>query len=231
MNWTGGQLRRHSGRHNILSKSQRQNSAKSGQLASNRVFRQPSPVRGVPDRASWDDDAICRAGQGTVREEAQDHLKTMRPSLPLLAGIASADGTNGLDTLKRRLLQDPDWAAVSAARPLQVALTPADEIERFGKRRKLNQADRKRLSAAHGSRTTNAFSRTHWRDKHASSERDTPAQIKIWITGQAVGQRLGTSPEVASNRLSSQSMLLDHEETMSLRSPLGRQVDHDFTQS
>ena len=41
MNWTGGQLRRHSARKGILSQTQRQNFAKSRQLVNDRASRQP----------------------------------------------------------------------------------------------------------------------------------------------------------------------------------------------
>lgn len=41
MNWTGGQLRRHSARKGILSQTQRQNFAKSRQLGNDRVSHQP----------------------------------------------------------------------------------------------------------------------------------------------------------------------------------------------
>lgn len=93
MNWTGGQLRRHSARQSILSKTQKQNFAKSRQQASNRVPRQPSTFRRVPDPDNGEDDrlgdeAACRDGQ-MMEEEAQNqsvvlltaHHRWLRPAL------------------------------------------------------------------------------------------------------------------------------------------------------
>lgn len=76
MNWTGGQLRRHPARQGILSKTQKQNFAKSRQPASNRVARQPSSFRRVPDPDKGnddrlDDDTTCRDWQ-MVGKEAQN---------------------------------------------------------------------------------------------------------------------------------------------------------------
>lgn len=73
MNWTGGQLRRHSARQGILSKTQKQSFATSRQQASERVSRQPSTFRGVPDPKNGgddrlDSDATCRNGQMTGGE-------------------------------------------------------------------------------------------------------------------------------------------------------------------
>jgi hypothetical protein len=73
MNWTGGQLRRHSARQGILSKTQRQNFAKSRQEESNRVPRQPSTFCGVADPNDsgvdrLNGDTTCRDRQMTGGE-------------------------------------------------------------------------------------------------------------------------------------------------------------------
>jgi hypothetical protein len=49
MNWTGGQLRRHSDRKGILSQTQRQNFAKSRQRANDLGSRQPVSLPGFLD--------------------------------------------------------------------------------------------------------------------------------------------------------------------------------------
>lgn len=72
MNWTGGQLRRHSAGQGILSKTQKEGFAKSRQQA-NRLSRQPSTPSGVPDLEYGDNDrldgdATCRNGQMTGGE-------------------------------------------------------------------------------------------------------------------------------------------------------------------
>jgi hypothetical protein len=93
MNWTGGQLRRHSARQGILSKNQKQNFAKSRQQANNRMSRQPSTFRLVPDPNNGGDDRLnddttCRDGQ-MMGKEAQNqsdllytvHCRWPRPTL------------------------------------------------------------------------------------------------------------------------------------------------------
>lgn len=118
-----------------------------------------------------------------------------------------------LDTVKRQLLQDPDWATVSAARPLEITFTPAEEIEQFGKRRKLNDHDRKRLSAAHGHRSLSGLATLCRNDRDASSKEAGLDQIKIRIDGRPAG--LHSSGQGKSTNLSSsQSMLLDHETSL-----------------
>lgn len=110
------------------------------------------------------------------------------PGNPPLDGSIPADSTGRLETLKRQLLRDPDWAAVSAARPLEITFASPQEAEHFGKRRRLTERDQKRLSADHGNRPTLAFPRAHyWRE---SRDTDTILeQIEIEITGQPGSQR------------------------------------------
>lgn len=117
------------------------------------------------------------------------------------------DSTGRLETLKRRLLQDPDWAAVAAARPLKVTFTSAREAEHFGKRRRLTEKDRKRLSATHGNQAILAFPRSHyWRDRESSLDK-----IQIKITGQPASQHLQNSQGQQTHP--------------------GRHANHDFPQS
>lgn len=128
-----------------------------------------------------------------------------------MAGSVPADSTGRLNNLKRRLLQDPDWAAVSAARPLEIAFTSAQEAEHFGKRRRLTETDRKRLSATHGNQTTLAFPKSqYWKD------RDNPVdQIQIKITSQPVSQHphnsqgIHTPPDRYANQDSPRSQCPD----------------------
>jgi hypothetical protein len=92
MNWTGGQLRRHSARQGILSKTQNQKFGKSRQQASN-APRQPSTFRGVPDPNvggddRFDGDTTCRDGQMTGGEAQNQsvvlltvHRRWPRPTL------------------------------------------------------------------------------------------------------------------------------------------------------
>jgi hypothetical protein len=76
MNWTGGQLRRHSAHQGILSKTQKQSFAKSRQQVSNRASHQPPTFRGIPDpdygyNDRLDGDTTCRDGQ-MMGEEARN---------------------------------------------------------------------------------------------------------------------------------------------------------------
>jgi hypothetical protein len=112
---------------------------------------------------------------------------------------------------KHRFLQIPDWAAVSLSRPLNIKFTPVEEFERFGKRRKLNDVDRQRLSTADG-RLIPALFRSRRNARQFSSERDAFAsdQIQIQIDGQPTDlhQQSNISPEITPSHRSSQSIIL-----------------------
>lgn len=114
--------------------------------------------------------------------------------------------------MKYRLLQEPDWAAVSAARPLAITFAPVEETERFGKRRKLNDKDRKRLSAAYGSQSLPGLLKSRETEALWNGDLD---RVKIRINGRPVGMHSSESPGVSASGLSSQSMLLDNEESTS----------------
>lgn len=132
-------------------------------------------------------------------------------------------GETQLDSVKRQLLQHPDWAAVSAARPLEIAFNPPEEIERFGKRRKLNDHDRRRLSAAHGHRSLSGLA-TLCRTGRDTSPREVALdQIKIRIDGRLAGHH-SSSQGKSTVVPSSQSMLLDHEASL-VSHPSGRKSE------
>lgn len=52
-----------------------------------------------------------------------------------------------IEHVRRQLLETTDWAAVRAAQPLKISFTPVEEVEHFGKRRRLTEADRTRIAA------------------------------------------------------------------------------------
>jgi hypothetical protein len=118
-------------------------------------------------------------------------------------------GANELSDIKRQLLNESDWAAISVTRPLELTFTSAEEIERFGKRRRLNDQDRKRLVATNNNGST-FFELPERRARNPSSVIDTIEGIQIEINGRPV-RRSNDSSDVAISSLSSQSMLLDHE--------------------
>lgn len=104
---------------------------------------------------------------------------------------------------------------MSAARPLEIAFAPVEEIERFGKRRKLNDNDRKRLSAAHGGQSL----ASHLKFCEADALwNDDLNRMKICINGRPVGIQSSDSQGMITTNNSSQSMLLGHEEDMNLNS-------------
>ena len=95
-------------------------------------------------------------------------------------------------------------------RPLELAFTSTEEIERFGKRRKINDKDRKRLVAANNHGSTFFELPEQRRARNPSSVIGTIEDIQIEINGQPVG-RSNDSSGIAINSVSSQSMLFDHE--------------------
>jgi hypothetical protein len=119
---------------------------------------------------------------------------------------------NGLGDIKRRLLQEPDWGSVSATRPLELAFTTIEEVERFGKRRRPNGKDRKGLLSAKNNGSS-FFRLPDYprRERHPSSIVDTVEDIQIHINGQPVDVPVNNSLGLGMSSLSSQSMLLDHE--------------------
>jgi hypothetical protein len=141
----------------------------------------------------------------------------------LASGQSSHNG--GLSEAKRQLLKEPDWAAVSATRPLELAFASVDEIERFGKRRKLNNNDRKRLVAANNNGST-LFERPNppQRSRNPSSVINTiEEEIRFQINGRPVAQPNAGS-RVVMNSVSSQSMLLDHEGSPIMEQGLGEEI-------
>lgn len=147
--------------------------------------------------------SVLTIGPGTLRIPAS--------TLPQLPGVSSITGGTHLDSLKHQLLQDPDWAAVSAARPVEMTFTPAEEIERFGKRRKLNDRDRQRLSVAYDHRPVPGLATLCRKGKGVSPTGVSLDQIRIQIDGRPAGLQSSDGQAESTNVPSSQSMLLDHE--------------------
>lgn len=152
-----------------------------------------------------------------------DFRITEEPALHETGGQSSL--SDDLTMVKRQLLKEPDWAAVSATRPLELAFTSVEEVERFGKRRKLNDKDRKRLVAANNNGST-FFERPKpsRRGRHSSLVIDSIEEdIQVRINGRPVAQS-NDSSGVAMNSISSQSMLLDHEGSPTVEQDLGERT-------
>ncbi|KAJ6112224.1 hypothetical protein N7523_008285 [Penicillium sp. IBT 18751x] len=213
MNWTGGQLHR-SARQGALSNIQRRNFAKSRRVALGRSSRHLSPLTGCPEFSSTGDSK--RAAGKEIQDVATDGRSQKQASPPpRLPAVSIKSGTR-LDSVKRQLLLDPDWATISAARPLEIAFTSAEEIEQFGKRRKLNDHDRQRLSAAESYHALSGSARLCRSGREIYSREVRPDQIEIWIDGRPAGLH-SSSQGQSTNVPSSQSMLLDHETYPSAR--------------
>ena len=152
----------------------------------------------------------------------RDHAdsRVMEESASYLTGGQTSQSDSGLTGVKRQLLKDRDVAAVSAARPLDLAFTSFEEVERFGKRRKLNDRNRNRLVAANNNGSA-FFERP--RRRNPSSVIDTIEEdIQFEIDGRPVAQSKGSSG-VVMNSMSSQSMLLDHEESPITEQDMGKE--------
>ncbi|KAJ5155096.1 uncharacterized protein N7500_010535 [Penicillium coprophilum] len=218
MNWTGGQLQRHHNRSGLLTKTQKQNFAKS-RLQKGTVVPPPSPFSNFPD--------IGFKGSSTRKKdekaETNGNQVTEKPASHLTGDQSSHSGS-GLSEVKRQLLKEPDWAAVSVTRPLELAFTSVEEVERFGKRRKLNDRDRKRLVAANNNKSTFfEWPRHPQRSRNSSSVIDTIEEdILFEFNGRPVAQSNGSSGAVL-NSMSSQPMLLDHEVSSIADQDLGKE--------
>lgn len=201
MNWTGGQLRRHSAHKGVLSKIQRHNFAKSRQLANDRSSRKPvSFPCFLSRRDEFGLDDLTEVQEGEKKQEE---------SSPILNTITHRK------IHECSFLQDPDWANLSVSRPLEIKFASPEELERFGKRRKLNDADHQRLSTAINRPALGRFN-SRIRAQQRSSKQDMHTlpldQIQIQIDGQPARPHLhsNVSPEITRSNRSSQSMLLSH---------------------
>lgn len=156
---------------------------------------------------------ICDHASSRTTEEPASHL----------TGGQFSHISNGLSKVKRQLLEEPDWAAVSATRPLEFAFPSVEETERFGKRRRLDENDRNRLvSATHNRSTLFELPQPQRRGRNPSSVIDTTEDIQIEINGQPVA-RDNDSSGLSMNSISSQSMLLDREESLLPTQDVGKE--------
>ncbi|KAF7529105.1 hypothetical protein PCG10_008877 [Penicillium crustosum] len=218
MNWTGGQLQRHHNRSGLLTKAQKQSFARA-RLQKGTVIPPPSPFRDFPD--------IAFKGSSTRNKDEDEEAETNgiqvteEPASHETGGQSSH--SDDLTEVKRQLLQEPDWAAMSATRPLELAFTSVEEGERFGKRRKLNDQDRKRMVAANNGSTFFERPKPSRRGRNLSSVIDTIEEdIQFEINGRPIAQS-NDSSGMAMNSISSQSMLLDHEGSSIVDQDLGKE--------
>ncbi|KAL2003831.1 hypothetical protein VTN02DRAFT_2048 [Thermoascus thermophilus] len=122
-----------------------------------------------------------------------------------------------LEDLKRQLLRQGDWAAVSASRPLRMTFASVAEREMVGKRRKITEDDQRRQAAPVAKVFSSEFHTTLQRKRQRTepSETSTLGDISIRITGYRPNSRLRSdSKKLMLSQESSESMLLDREEAV-----------------
>ena len=119
-----------------------------------------------------------------------------------------AQALSRLDRIKRQLLDTNDWVGIAATRPVKMSFIPTQELERFGKRRKLTEADHDRLVPS-GRAGHFDLSMSHERTPRAPSEFGTTGDVDIRIHGARVNTQYPRSKQCRRNTESSQPMLLD----------------------
>ncbi|KAI9040705.1 uncharacterized protein KD926_007786 [Aspergillus affinis] len=221
MNWTGGRLHRHSNNsHNANSK----NRIKNSQQFRSKITKDSNwiPFSRFPNSTVAGE---LTEGQVEIRDydptqessARLSHLQSHPYECPPLESFQQSQPVSRLDSIKHQLLNTRDWAAVAVSKPLEVAFTRTEEIERFGKRRKLTDADRRRLADAENivSRIERPFRKT-WGDKDTASEMRTIKNLNIRINGRKVpAESLPSESSSLQANESSQSMLLGHESACS----------------
>ena len=120
-----------------------------------------------------------------------------------------------LREIKRSLLQRSDWMAISLVRPLQIDFPDAEEMQMIGKRRRIKQGDRaKRRDLPQYNPPPSLDQRLQYaRNPARSSEVDSPYfSIRM---GSKIHQSQKTDhpANLASNPASSETMLLEREDT------------------
>lgn len=122
-----------------------------------------------------------------------------------------------LEDLKRQLLRQGDWTAVSAARPLRMTFASAAQREMVGKRRKITADDQRRRAAPAAKVFSPEFHTTLRKRtrRNTSSEISTLEDISIRIDGYRPNSSLRhDNQKLAYSQESSESMLLDREEAV-----------------
>ncbi|PKY08431.1 hypothetical protein P168DRAFT_323562 [Aspergillus campestris IBT 28561] len=205
MNWIGGRLRRHSNQGNTQLNNRKQKFQKS----KSRFKARASP----PDLSLF----TANTQQVLRHKETQEEHDRVPIAPPCSTAPSPLKTTTHTDFLKQQLLQKSDWAAVSAARPLEISFAPVEETGRFGKRRRLTDSDRKRLSS-HQSRPGDTQIVWTSRQEDDLSEVGTIDKLDIRIDGQRPNAGRMSSQLADKGLASSQPMLLDSEP---LDTPLG----------
>ncbi|PYH89104.1 hypothetical protein BO71DRAFT_118091 [Aspergillus ellipticus CBS 707.79] len=209
MNWTGGRLRRHS---DLTGKTKKQ------------CFRKPRPAASRASRASHFNETLFlrgnNSGVGRVdsvpshnstrqTKDCPSQLPVEAPQIPSIPNEPPRV-TQDLDGIKRGLLERPDWAAVAVSRPLKITFPSAEEVRKFGRRRKITEDDRERLGTSSLRRKAPTI---HKKPRDAASEMEAIRGLDIRINGRRIGADHMSTKQTQPTNVSSQSMLLDLEES------------------
>ena len=242
MNWTGGRLYRHSSNNNnnnrvgSLTTKQKRHFASIKRNTCNTNRRWPSPSPFLPFQAfeGVSDSSIKRGTQTQNQasfsfifpkpchnhtddtEKTKDHVSFADSDranrVTHLHGMH--DDATDPRTMKEQLFKKLDGAAVSAVRPLKMKFTTVDELERFGKRRKLTHADHKRLASTGGRPFQSILSTLPQRRpvRRSPSEVEMVKGMDICINTHVPKQTPIDTMESPTHPWSSQTMLLDSED-------------------
>ena len=228
MNWTGGRLQRHSNNNGV--RAQKQRFAKS---RLNRDGAQLSPffqgwtqLREADGSGGLQQHRLGPTHQVSCKNFPTIYMLHLIFSFACLSNQSSSTSStnaspaiekstqalNRLDRIKRKLLDTDDWAGIAATRPVKMSFTPTQELERFGKRRKLTEADHDRLVSS-GRAGHFDPSMSYERTRRAPSEFGTIGDLDIRIHGPRVNAEYLGAGQSRKNNESSQPMLLDRRES------------------
>ncbi|PLB53404.1 hypothetical protein P170DRAFT_424146 [Aspergillus steynii IBT 23096] len=222
MNWTGGRLYRHSNTsHNAGSKKRNKDPQRFRSTItkdSNWIpFSQfPSSIAtGTPK-----EEQAKKIGDSDTLSARPSHLQPARYADTSVEPSQQSQFVGRVDRVKHQLLNTKDWAAVAVAKPLEVAFTQIEEIERFGKRRKLTDADRIRLAGAENNVPLIDRPFCKGGGRNTPSEMRTIKNLNITINGRSVPvENLPAQASSLPTNASTQSMLLVSEGSAYSRNP------------
>ena len=126
-----------------------------------------------------------------------------------------------LDRIKQRLLQSSDWAGLAIVKPVSINFTPAEEMEKIGRRRKVTKEEPRRKTGQAGQQQVYHGLIRPFRNPQSqfSAPPAEPTDLSIRI-GSNIHQTQTTQPSFQDRQTSpatkstgTESMLLDrHEE-------------------
>ncbi|KAH8694975.1 hypothetical protein BGW36DRAFT_428872 [Talaromyces proteolyticus] len=216
MNWTGGRLRRQShNKPNSILRIQKQHFAKA------RLKQREAQIKAARSRCDLhaDDSGKSRCSHTSNWDKRQVANQTEKTSRyhPLYAPFDTAlesSSTSYVDNFKQHLLQKHDWVGLSPTQPAQVKFASIEEKERIGRRRKLSEDEEARITVM-AKRT--AFRRSRLdsiEDQFGARMNANPeSNINIQINTAEVPLRAYENPKFSRGSNSSDSMLLDVEDT------------------